>query len=145
MQTGRISGKAPEIDLDVEWKRQAQLLEAIQKGLVESAHDVAEGGVAVALAECVMKGNIGASVVLEGDENGVLFGESQSRFLVTVKPERAADFEKVMSDAVQIGFVRQEPGLAIDGAEGRELVKCSHEELEKAWRGAIPCLLTSKA
>ncbi|MFC0189955.1 phosphoribosylformylglycinamidine synthase subunit PurL [Fictibacillus aquaticus] len=144
MQTGRISGKAPELDLDVEWKRQAQLLEAIQKGLVESAHDVAEGGAAVALAECVMKGNVGASVVLEGDEAGVLFGESQSRFLITVKPEHAEQFEKVMSDAVQIGFVRQELGLAIDGPEGRELVKCSHEELEKAWRGAIPCLLTSK-
>ena len=48
---GKISGKAPAIDLDVEAARQKAILEAIRAGLVQSAHDVSEGGVAVALAE----------------------------------------------------------------------------------------------
>ena len=48
---GKIFGKAPAIDLKTELRRQMQLLEAIQKGLVASAHDIAEGGFAVALAE----------------------------------------------------------------------------------------------
>ena len=48
---GKIFGQAPAIDLKTELRRQMQLLEAIQKGLVASAHDIAEGGFAVALAE----------------------------------------------------------------------------------------------
>ena len=51
---GKIFGQSPSIDLDVELKRQKQVLAAIQAGLVQSAHDVAEGGLAVAvgLADC---------------------------------------------------------------------------------------------
>lgn len=51
---GQIFGKAPELDLEVEASYQAQILATIKNGLVSSAHDVAEGGVAVALAESVI-------------------------------------------------------------------------------------------
>src|SRR5690625_7215432 len=50
---GSYTGKAPAIDLQVEAKRQTQLLNAIQQGVVQSAHDIAEGGLAVALTESV--------------------------------------------------------------------------------------------
>ena len=52
---GKIFGKAPEIDLDVETQRQQQILAAIQAGTVQSAHDLSEGGLAVALAECSIR------------------------------------------------------------------------------------------
>ena len=51
LTSGKIFGKAPELDLEVEEKNQKAVLKAIQEGLVASAHDLAEGGLAVALAE----------------------------------------------------------------------------------------------
>ncbi|MGC4378554.1 phosphoribosylformylglycinamidine synthase subunit PurL [Fictibacillus sp. Mic-4] len=144
MLQGKISGKAPELDIEVEAKRQRSLLSAIQKGLVASAHDVAEGGIAVALAECIMDGNVGASVRLSGDIVSALFSESQSRFIVTVKPENAKEFEALV-EAAQIGVVTSLPELRIENESGEEIVVCAHEELHNAWKGAIPCLLTSKA
>ncbi|MGM7703523.1 phosphoribosylformylglycinamidine synthase subunit PurL [Pseudalkalibacillus sp. Hm43] len=140
---GSISGKAPELDLEKESRYQSQLLQAIQGGLVQSAHDVAEGGVAVALAESMMDAELGASVTLSGEEAAALFSESQSRFLVSVKPENAEQFESLV-DATKIGFVLDRAMLRIDTPEGKELVSATKDELETAWKGAIPCLLTSK-
>ncbi|RXZ00753.1 phosphoribosylformylglycinamidine synthase subunit PurL [Fictibacillus sp. S7] len=144
MQLGKISGKAPALNLETEVKRQKQLLEAIQNGLVESAHDVAEGGLAVALAESMMNGNTGASVELEGDLVSALYSETQSRFLVSVKPENAKAFESMNEDAKQIGFVTDNAVLRIDH-ENEEVLTATYDELHSAWKGAIPCLLTSKA
>ncbi|MED2974685.1 phosphoribosylformylglycinamidine synthase subunit PurL [Fictibacillus sp. B-59209] len=145
MQLGKISGKAPELHLEIEAKRQKQLLEAIQNGLVESAHDVAEGGLSVALAESMMNGGIGASVEVNGDIVSALYSETQSRFLVSVKPENAKAFEAMVQDAKQIGFVTDTPVLRIDHETAGEVLAATHEELHSAWKGAIPCLLTSKA
>ncbi|SDN63076.1 phosphoribosylformylglycinamidine synthase [Fictibacillus solisalsi] len=144
MQLGKISGKAPALNLETEVKRQKQLLEAIQNGLVESAHDVAEGGLAVALAESMMNGNTGASVELRGDLVSALYSETQSRFLVSVKPENAEAFEAMNEDAKQIGFVTDHAVLRIDH-ENEEVLAATYDELHSAWKGAIPCLLTSKA
>jgi phosphoribosylformylglycinamidine synthase subunit PurL len=144
LMEGEIFGKAPAIDLEVELKRQAELLEAIQKGLVASAHDVAEGGIAVALAESIMDGQVGANVVLPGEKVN-LFSESQSRFIVTVKPEHAEQFEANISDVKKIGVVTDAAELIIENETGSTVLSATHEELERAWKGAIPCLLKSKA
>ncbi|WP_062239209.1 phosphoribosylformylglycinamidine synthase subunit PurL [Fictibacillus sp. FJAT-27399] len=145
MQLSKISGKSPELNLETEAKRQKQLLEAIQNGLVASAHDVAEGGLSVALAESMMNGGLGASVELGGDIVSALYSETQSRFLVSVKPENAKAFEAMNEDAKPIGFVTDTPILRIDNETGEEVLAATHEELHSAWKGAIPCLLTSKA
>ena len=77
---GKYEGKAPTIDLDVESKRQAELLEAIRADVVESAQDLAEGGLAVKLAESLFNGKgLGAEVSVAGDSTTALFSESQSR------------------------------------------------------------------
>ena len=66
MTEGRIYGKAPQIDLDIELSRQKHCLTQL-KGLVQSAHDVSEGGLGVAIAESVMTTeNLGANVTVEG-------------------------------------------------------------------------------
>ena len=63
LMEGKIFGQAPQIDLEVEEKHQKAVLEAIQAGLVASAHDLAEGGLAVALAESTFGSNdLGAKV-----------------------------------------------------------------------------------
>lgn len=141
---GSISGKAPAIDLDVEAARQEALLAAIREGIVRSAHDVAEGGVAVALAEKVFGTGLGAEVKLDGPAVSALFSETQSRFIVTVKPEHAARFEELAADARKIGEITQADRLAIRDADGNLLVDQDVTLLESAWKGAIPCLVNSE-
>ncbi len=142
---GGISGKAPAIDLEVEAARQAALLAAIRAGLVQSAHDVSEGGVAVALAEKTFASALlGVNVTLPGSAVTALFSESQSRFVVTVKEENAAAFEEMIKDAQKIGVVTEEAKLTINGDNG-VLIEGAVEEFRSAWKGAIPCLLKSEA
>lgn len=137
---GRIFGKAPELDLEVEASYQGQILTAIKNGLVSSAHDVAEGGVAVALAESVIGSkDLGAQVELEGTAVSALFSESQSRFILSVKPEHQIDFES-LTDAMLIGKVIETPVLKID-VNGENVINQDATGLKKAWKGAIPCLL----
>ncbi|MDN3428941.1 phosphoribosylformylglycinamidine synthase subunit PurL [Microbacterium sp. APC 3898] len=144
MVEGRIFGKAPVIDLAVEAKRQQEILSAIQQGLVASAHDVAEGGVAVALAEKTFGNGLGMDVTLSGSATTALFSESQSRFVVTVSPEKAAQFEEMVSDAKKIGQVTGD-NLVINGEDGTAWINGSVAALRSAWKGAIPCLLKSEA
>ena len=142
---GAISGKAPEIDLTVENARQQGLLAAIRAGFVQSAHDVSEGGMAVALAETTFSANdLGLDVTLTGSAVTALFSETQSRFVVTVKPEHAASFEQTAVDVTKIGVVTNNATIKINGETG-VLVEGTVEEFRSAWKGAIPCLLKSEA
>lgn len=137
---GRIFGKAPEIDLDIEAKVQKQVLAAIRAGVVASAHDIAEGGLAVALAESLFgtKG-LGAKVKVEGNITSALFSESQSRFIVSVKKEHQEQFEQLV-DAVKIGEITDSAKLEIY-ANNKVVINQKVADLEDAWRGSIPCLL----
>lgn len=142
---GGISGKAPSIDLTVEAARQQSILEAIQAGLVQSAHDVSEGGVAVALAEKTFAAKgLGLDVALTDSATTALFAESQSRFVLTVKAEHAEGFETIVKDAQKIGTVTDDAKIKISGETG-VLVEGTVEEFRSAWKGAIPCLLKSEA
>jgi len=142
---GNYEGKAPEMDLTVEATRQNQLLEAIQSGIVTSAHDLAEGGLSIALAESVFSNNgLGLNVNLTGDATTELFSETQSRFLVSVKPEHQASFEAKIKDAKQIGVVTNDQLFRVSVNE-EIVIEEDVKQLEKLWRGAIPCLLKSKA
>ncbi|WJQ00614.1 phosphoribosylformylglycinamidine synthase subunit PurL [Geobacillus stearothermophilus] len=141
---GRIFGKAPEIDLEVEARRQRQLLAAIRAGVVASAHDVAEGGLAVALAECLMGAlGLGAKVTVGGDLVSELFGETQSRFVVSVKKEHQEAFEQLV-EAKRIGEVTGDGILTVNGEQGETVIRLSVDEMRNVWKGAIPCLLKSK-
>jgi phosphoribosylformylglycinamidine synthase len=137
---GRIFGKAPELNVNIEKERQNQVLKAIRAGLVQSAHDLSEGGLAVALAECLFeKEQLGAKIKLEGNIVSGLFSETQSRFLVSVKEENKLEFERLV-DAVQIGTVDHTAKLQFTNGESTVL-EASIEELKAAWKGAIPCFL----
>ncbi|MEI5907359.1 phosphoribosylformylglycinamidine synthase subunit PurL [Bacillus spongiae] len=141
---GKIYGKAPVLDLNVEKARQELVLNAIRAGVVASAHDLAEGGLAVALAEsCFNTNGLGAKVELE-ESIVELFSETQSRYLLSVKPEYTAQFEAIIPEAKRIGEVYQTGSLAISSND-REILFAPIKELEEAWKGAIPCLLKSKA
>lgn len=146
MVEGRIFGQAPKIDLAVEVARQNALLNAIQRGVVASAHDIAEGGFAVALAEKTFGSpHLGVDVTITGSAITALFSETQSRFIVTVKEAHAALFEDMVQDAVKIGTVTSDNAVKIRSEFGDEWVSGSVEEFRSAWKGAIPCLLNLEA
>lgn len=143
LMEGSYSGNAPEINLEIEVKRQNQLLKAIRAGVVQSAHDVAEGGLGVALAESLFGDKeFGASLELQGEETVVLFSESQSRFVVTVSPENKKAFESMMSSAQEIGVVTQKSSLKIQ-VNGKVTIDEDVKNLNKLWSEAIPNLLKS--
>jgi phosphoribosylformylglycinamidine synthase len=102
--TGEVKGPPPPINLLVEQNLQTLMLELLRARprLLESAHDVSEGGLAATLVECAVAGDdpaamIGATIVLPGDEPlaAALFGEAPSRIVVTAKTEQLAEIERL--------------------------------------------------
>ncbi|MDZ7657822.1 phosphoribosylformylglycinamidine synthase subunit PurL [Fodinibius sp.] len=95
------TGNAPDIDLDFEGRLQSTLLDAIQKNLVNAAHDVSDGGLAITLAEMAMFSKKGAWVSVNqlGDnKHEVLYSEAQSGVVVTCEPTQKSALENQLSD-----------------------------------------------
>ncbi|MDI6691903.1 MAG: phosphoribosylformylglycinamidine synthase subunit PurL [Anaerosomatales bacterium] len=92
-----VAGRPPALDLALERDVQATVIEAIRAGVVNAAHDCSEGGLGVALAECCLAGDIGASVYLSDDlpPAVALFSETQSRVVVACVPERVDDLIEI--------------------------------------------------
>lgn len=142
---GAYSGKAPALDLEIETARQKQILEAIHAGVIESAHDISEGGFAVALAESSFNDKgLGVEVTLQGDPTAALFSETQSRFILSVKPENKERFEAMVQDAAPVGTVTAHGTFKITVNE-KLVLEDEVEKLNKLWKEAIPQLLKSKA
>lgn len=139
MQLGRIEGVIRNFDLAVEKKNQELVLTAIQNGLIESAHDCSEGGLAIALAESAFKYQLGLSVQF-GLPSAQLFAETQSRFVLTVAPENQTRFEEMMGDAaVLAGKVTDEAIIEISATDGQ--IKIETAVARKCWEDAIVCLM----
>src|SRR5262249_37006529 len=138
---GRDEGPCPEVDLSAEKKLVDLLVALADRRLVSSAHDVSDGGLAVALAECARQGGLGARVVLDGAAraSALLFGESPGRAVISFSPDneaaaRAAAAERGVpfSAAGWVGGDR----LRID-VRGRPLVDESVGALTALWRTAF--------
>ncbi|MFD0711877.1 phosphoribosylformylglycinamidine synthase subunit PurL [Paenibacillus sp. GCM10027626] len=142
---GKTEGRPPQIDLAAEKNLLDGVLAAIQQGLVASAHDLSEGGLAAALAESAISGGLGANVNVQTElrADAALFSESQSRILLSVKPEKAAQLKAVLADYgvpnVEIGVVEGKE-LKVD-VNGKPAIASPVEQLERAWKDAIPCLM----
>lgn len=140
---GSYSGKAPVIDLAEEAKRQKQILQAIEENLVVSATDISEGGLAVALAESTFNENdLGVSVSLDGDATVQLFSETQSRFLISVRPEDKNKFESLIDSAKQIGHVTDKNDFVVK-VNSEHIIQEQVDQLNKLWKQALPNLLKS--
>jgi phosphoribosylformylglycinamidine synthase II len=142
---GAAAGRPPEIDLATEKKVLDAVLGAIQKGLVASAHDLSEGGIAVAVAESCISGRLGAEVALSSElrADHLLFSESQSRILLSAKPEQAAALQALLTEQgvvhAQIGNVKGSSlTISVNGKAG---IQAPVQQLEKVWKDAIPCLM----
>lgn len=142
---GLEKGMPPRLDLSVEASLQSFLLQQIEQGLIRSAHDCAEGGLAVALAESVISGQLGCQVELSSDlrPDVLLFSESQSRVIISV---RESDAAAVLADARKQGVPASEIGRVAGDAlvirlQAEELVHAQLSDLTGSWQEAIPCLM----
>lgn len=139
MQKGLIEGKLMDFDLAVEKANQDLVLSAIKADLVASAHDCAEGGLAVAVAESAFTNQLGVDITVEMPVEN-LFAETQSRFVLSVKPEKQAEFEALAGDkAVKIGEVTNTGDLKLTALGGE--INVATKKAEELWEEAIPCLM----
>jgi len=137
-----LGGRPPAVDLGAERALAAVLAASADRGLLAAAHDLSDGGLAIALAECCLAGGEGCAVRLAGrlpgGEFAQLFGESAARAVVAVRPGADAEFselcETIGVTAAVLG-VTGGPSLKITGSFAVPL-----EELAAAHQGTLPAL-----
>lgn len=139
-------GRPPALDLDIEKKLLGSVLSAIQSGLVQSAHDLSEGGLSVALAESCISGKLGASVALNSDNlrhDLLLFSESQSRILLSATQAQADALEShIQSKGVPVRRIGQVQGTELQiQVDGKQVLAEQVNNLRQVWEDAIPCLM----
>ena len=143
---GTLWGYPPELDLEKEAALQQAVIELVQTGLVESAHDCADGGIAVALAEKALPAGVGARVNLASGgmfAEYALFGEDASRVLVSCDPGSLARIKEVAGKhgiaADVIGeTVPEKLEISLDG---KAVVSATVGELRSAYEGALEAAL----
>jgi phosphoribosylformylglycinamidine synthase II len=141
---GIEAGPPPRIDLALEKRVQEFCLSAIDAGLVRSAHDLSEGGLAVALAESAFHSRRKTGCAVELDDairpDAVCFGETQSRILMTCRP---SSLDKLLSLSWKAGVKATVigrtggPDIVIRHG-GREPIRVMVEDARRAWKDAIP-------
>jgi phosphoribosylformylglycinamidine synthase II len=143
---GALWGYPPELDLEKEVSLQKAVVELIQLGLVDSVHDCADGGLAVAVAEKAFAKSVGARVNLAS--NGlpaefVLFGEDASRIVLSCDPENVARIQVIaekhgIAAAVLGETIPQQLEISLDG---RVVVAARVAELSQAYESALESTL----
>jgi phosphoribosylformylglycinamidine synthase II len=134
---GHLGGRPPVVDLGAERALAALLADAV--GLLTSAHDLSEGGLAQALAESCLRHDVGASVSVTGDAFVDLFSESTGRVVVTVDADDVVRLtELATAHGVPVTHLGETggPGLAVAGQFDLPLA-----ELREAWTATLPAAL----
>jgi phosphoribosylformylglycinamidine synthase II len=137
----QVRGSLPWIDLDVERRLVRVCVAAARDGLLRSAHDVGEGGLAVAVAECCVSSEggqpLGARVELEGGlrPDALLFGESHGRMLVSVRRRHLTRLREVARrEDVPVAVIGEVRGRRL---EIGDLVSLDVGEIRERWRTAL--------
>jgi phosphoribosylformylglycinamidine synthase II len=115
---GHLGGRPPAPDLDAERRLAGLLAAAAAAGLLSAAHDLSDGGLAVALAESCLRGRVGCLVRLPGDPFTALFSESAGRAIVAVRPGAEASFDALcVAHGVPFSAIGQVGGdeLVVEG------------------------------
>ncbi|NEP85940.1 MAG: phosphoribosylformylglycinamidine synthase subunit PurL [Okeania sp. SIO2C2] len=153
---GVVAGKPSEVDFDLERRVQGVCRYGIREGWVNSAHDCAEGGLAIALAECCISGKLGAEVNLELAEKSdfrwdeFLFGEGGCRILVSIAPENQKIWESYLQENLtnfwqKVGLVgNAESGFKILVDEGVSLINLEMGKMSDRFNNAIERRLNSR-
>ena len=151
---GLVRGVPPVLDLDRERALQALLVEAAEAGFIRSAHDCAEGGLAIALAECCFDTPHGIDANVAGvalpeapfSDIATLFGESASRAVVSAAPERTDELmAKASAAGVPAAIIGKVGGDRIRIAvDRRTVIDASLSDAERVWSTTIDRYFESK-
>jgi len=133
-----LGGRPPAVDFDAERQLAILVTAAVSAGVLASAHDLSQGGLAIALAEACLYGGRGCAVALRGDSFTALFSESAARALVSVVPGREREFAAMAEEhdvpATVLGVTTGD-ALTVEGAFDIPLT-----ELSQVWTGTLPAI-----
>jgi phosphoribosylformylglycinamidine synthase subunit PurSL len=118
-----------------------KVMEANDNKLIESSHDISDGGMLVCLAECLLGTDLGAEVQVDFFQdlslNAILFSESHSRFIISINPLNRDKFESLFSEgAFYLGKITDDPRLNVFGNEGK-IITLTTDKLQKAWDNGL--------
>ena len=141
---GAIGECVPRVDTEIGANVLDGVADAIEAGLVKSAHDCSEGGLAVAAAEMAFAGDVGVEILL-GDvpvsddvtrEDEALFSESNSRLVLEVAPEAREALERALGEApfACIGRTTDQKRLVAIGRDGKNVIDAALDELRTVWK-----------
>jgi len=139
---GMVWGFPPALELNGEATLQKCIVKLVGEGLIESAHDCSDGGLAVALAESAFPNGIGARIELASGglaAEFLLFGEDASRILISCARERVGRIQEL---ALEYGVAADVLGETVPdkieiAVDGRAVVAATVSELKDAWAGAL--------
>ncbi len=140
-------GFVPELDIKISKRIMKKVHTAVTKSIVESCHDCSEGGFVTAVSEMAFAGEkgvkINADLIKTGDNKmtlaEILFSESNTRFIIEVKPENSSDFEKIFEGEIfsQIGMVSDDKFLTLTSEKSNISIKENIKNLQKAWQETL--------
>ncbi|MCZ7400240.1 MAG: AIR synthase-related protein [Candidatus Methanoperedens sp.] len=142
---GFIGNDVPRVDAASAKRLYIALEKAIREGVVASCHDCSDGGLGVALAESAFSGELGMTIELTKvpvenikRADTILFSESQSRFVVTVTPDKVARFEEIMKGNVfaDVGTVTAQQNFTVMDGE-KVVLSAGIDELKEAWQRTL--------
>jgi len=139
---GIIGSSIPKVDAHQAMKRYQRVHKAITKGLVNAAHDISDGGIAVSLAEMAFAGGYGLEIDLAEiereagmNDTEILYSETPSRIIIAVSPDNAESIEEIFGDdACCIGKSIPELRLRIIGQDTLPVINHDTDTLKQAWK-----------
>lgn len=142
---GIEGGRIPEVQLEIEKNTNEGVLNCINKKLVKGCHDISDGGIVVALAECCFKNKLGADISANTSlrEDIYLYSESQGRYILTASKDKVNEvineFAKLGVSAEVIGkVVKDEFKIRIND---NTVINLNIDDMKNAWEGSLPCLM----
>jgi len=143
---GIVWGLPPALDLAAEKSLQSLLLRLIDEGLIESAHDISDGGFTVALAECCFPLGIGAKVEVKSHKQPIelaLFGETATRVVLSAIPEHSPRIKELAVESGLEAYIygqTQAEKFEIS-VDGKPAIITSMKELQAHWERTLPSIL----
>ncbi|PDM26818.1 hypothetical protein CP083_01930 [Candidatus Bathyarchaeota archaeon B24-2] len=143
---GFLGANVPKVNPKLGRKLVNRIVQAIDLGYVRACHDASEGGLAVALSEMAIGGNLGVEIWLSNvprrgisRNDLILFSESNSRFIVEVKRKFREEFEKLFDGLPygEVGLVTRGKTLTIYGLDGKVVVEAEVDALSERWRKGL--------
>ena len=147
---GEITGRPPKIDLHDEKFCQSFIRNLILKSFVVSSHDISDGGLAIALAECCVMSSKGATIELQKDvnrEDNLLFGEGGSRMIFSINKKKEKEwlnYLKIVQNNLQSSVYVKKIGYVSDEyfkitIQDENICNIRVEELTKKFNNSISC------